>query len=65
MFVILASDGVWEYVTDTEAVAIVEALFLQGRQRESAEVLVEEATKRWLSHESRIDDITVIVAALG
>lgn len=62
--VVVASDGVWQYVTDTEAVELVEQASLQGQRAQAAERLVELATQRWSAHESRRDDITAVVTFL-
>ena len=64
MFIVAASDGLWEYMSALEAVLIVEELRLQGLHRDSARALVDEAAKRWKSEGSRVDDITAVVAFL-
>lgn len=62
--VVVASDGVWQYVSEAEAVELVEQASLQGERAQAAERLVELATQRWFAHESRRDDITALVAFL-
>lgn len=62
--VIVASDGVWEYVTETEAVELVEQASLQGERALAAEKLASYAAERWKARGSRRDDITAIVAFL-
>jgi serine/threonine protein phosphatase PrpC len=62
-FVILASDGVWEFITSQEAVDIV----AQGATlEEGAQTLLAESKERWAEddYQSR-DDITVIVVNLA
>jgi serine/threonine protein phosphatase PrpC len=62
-FVILGSDGLWEFVSNQEAVEIV-AEGLEKRQYEDcANNLVKCAAERWGSS-GRQDDITVVVAFL-
>ena len=62
LFVIVASDGVWEFIDSTEACAIV------GKYKNATEAcsqLVHEAASRWKRFEgSYRDDITAIVAFL-
>lgn len=64
-FVIVASDGLWEFVTDEEAANEVGK---NGRSgvRMSAEVLAKLAWDRWILNEegSMVDDITVLIAYL-
>ena len=60
LFIVLASDGLWEKVTNEEVVEIV-AQYCDGKNVEDATAhLVNEATRRWRKHDYR-DDITVIV----
>eukprot|EP00298_Acanthocystis_sp_HF-20_P007823 c17310_g1_i1.p1 GENE.c17310_g1_i1~~c17310_g1_i1.p1 ORF type:complete len:350 (+),score=130.58 c17310_g1_i1:45-1052(+) len=57
-FIILASDGVWEFITSPEAVSIVAS---QSDPQQAADTLCREALKRWRSEEEICDDITVVV----
>jgi serine/threonine protein phosphatase PrpC len=61
-FIVLASDGVWEFMTSDEV-----ALFV-WKERNSgttpsvaASRLVSEAVRRWGQHEVMVDDITAVV----
>lgn len=61
-FMILASDGVWEFIESQTAVDMVGALREQGKEPEEVcKALVEESTKRWQAEEEVVDDITCIV----
>lgn len=42
-FVILATDGLWDYLPEQEAVDIVASCLPNGRQKEAAEMLVLRA----------------------
>jgi cGMP-dependent protein kinase 2 len=57
-FLIVATDGVWEFVSNQEAVDLVAAV--ADPQRAAAE-LVLRAYERWLANETRTDDITAAV----
>ena len=61
-FVILASDGVWEFITSQEAVDMVAKKL--GRLQEACQDIVTEATRRWKEEEDCVDDITVVIAEL-
>ena len=61
-FVIVASDGVWEFIDSEESVHIVKKFYENGMDACGAvNALVKEAYRRWRREEDIIDDITVIV----
>ena len=55
---ILASDGVWEFISSQEAVDIVATC---DNPYEAAHRLIEAAWKLWLQYDVRTDDITALV----
>eukprot|EP00955_Chlamydomonas_euryale_P083991 363911-Chlamydomonas_euryale.AAC.1 len=58
-FIILASDGVWEFITSQEAVDIVAQ---SPTVDDGCRALVDEAHQRWLTEEDGVvDDITAVV----
>jgi len=67
-FIIIASDGVWEFIESEEAVEIVAShlarphlgLDLTG----AAQVLCDEARKRWANEEHISDDITAVLVGI-
>ena len=61
---VLASDGVWEFLQNQEVANIVYPFFLQKNAEGAAEALVRAAFKRWKREESVIDDITCIIVFL-
>ena len=63
-FVILATDGVWEFVSSQEAVDIVKEVWAQGKSEACCEKLLVEAQRRW-EDEGVVDDITVLVAFIN
>jgi len=63
-FVVIASDGVWEFISNEECVNIVKEFYDAKDVASAAEFVVEEATRRWHKEESVVDDITVIVIFL-
>lgn len=62
---LLCSDGVWEFITPQEAVAIVSG-FGPAKAMIAADRLAKEAWDRWIQEEGGavVDDITVIVIFL-
>ncbi|GAB4819083.1 hypothetical protein N2152v2_006129 [Parachlorella kessleri] len=57
-FAILATDGVWEFISSQKAVDIVSRC---SSPYEAAKAVVAAAYKMWLQHETRTDDITCLV----
>jgi len=57
-FMIVASDGVWEFISSAKAVAIVSS---KDGPRAAAEALCREAVDRWQAEEPVCDDITAMV----
>jgi protein phosphatase 2C family protein 2/3 len=62
-FFIIATDGVWEFITSHEAVSIIQACFDKGMGASDAcEVLIKEAMAKWEEKEGDYrDDITAII----
>ena len=61
-FVIVASDGVWEFIDSEESVHIVKQFYENGMDASGAvNALVQEAYNRWKREEDIIDDITALV----
>lgn len=57
-FMILASDGVWEFITSQEAVDIIN----NAKTGELAcKAIVDESVRRWQQEEEVIDDITCVI----
>jgi len=60
-FLVVATDGLWEFVDNQEAVEMVVG---QRGPIDGVDVLVTEAATRWMHEEQVIDDTTIIVANL-
>jgi serine/threonine protein phosphatase PrpC len=60
-FIVVATDGLWEFVDNQETVEMVEG---QSSPTDAVDVLVTEAATRWMHEEQVIDDTTIIVANL-
>ena len=64
-FIVLASDGIWEFISNEEVVNIVKDFYLEDDVEGAVNYLYEESKKRWMMEEEIIDDITVIVVFLS
>lgn len=64
-FIILASDGVWEFLTNEEVAEIVKPFFEKKNAEKAAEAVVRESYLRWKREEEGVvDDITCIILFL-
>jgi serine/threonine protein phosphatase PrpC len=64
-FIVIASDGVWEFLSNNDVVRIVEPFYIQNSAEKAAEAIIKEALKRWKQEENVVDDITCIVIYLS
>ncbi len=60
-FIVVATDGLWEFITNAETVDLVQSA---ASPAEAVETLVKESNIRWMREEQVIDDTTIIVAYL-
>lgn len=60
-FMVLATDGIWEFLSSSEVIKIVGSAIDRGGKEESCYFLVKEAAKRWKTHDANIDDITLVI----
>lgn len=57
-FLIIASDGVWEFLSSQ---SVVEMVGKYDDAQEACMAIVAESYRLWLQHESRTDDITMLL----
>ena len=63
-FIILASDGIWEFISSNECVDIVKDYYIDKDINGAINFLFREASKRWIIKEEVVDDITLIIIFL-
>lgn len=63
-YIVLCSDGIWEFITNEEVMKIVNPFFLKGEPEEACKELIKKANTLWSKENSR-DDITVVIAFIG
>lgn len=63
-FFILASDGLYEFISNQEIVDIVKEFFTSDDIVGCCEFLYKMSAERWMKEEQSIDDITMIVVFL-
>lgn len=60
-FIIIASDGIWEFISSKECVEIVKDFYLKNDPKGCLKHLLNESSKRWIKEEEVIDDITAVL----
>ena len=60
-FMIIASDGIWEFISSQECVDIIKEYYDKNDLKGCCEYLYQESSKRWLKEEEVIDDTTLIL----
>lgn len=64
-FIVIASDGVWEFLQNEDVAQIVMPFFEKRNAEGAAEALVRESYLRWKQEEDDIiDDITCVIIFL-
>ena len=64
-FLIIASDGIWEFISSDECVNVVKNYYKKNDVEGAMNYLYKEASKRWIMDEEVIDDITIILVYLN
>ena len=59
-FILIGSDGVFEFITNEELVKVTVPYFRILDCEGTCETIVKEATRRWKNEEEVIDDITIL-----
>lgn len=63
-FIVLASDGVWDLISNDEVMEFVKPYFKDKQVELATERIVREAFNRWKSHSTTRDDISSILIFL-
>lgn len=64
-FIVQASDGIWEFMSNQEVIDIVIPYWYKNDPKGACDHLTYEATNRWRNSDSKtVDDISVIVIFL-
>jgi len=60
-FIVIASDGVWEFLSNEDVARLVSNELIKGTPESAANVLVKESFLKWWKEEDVIYDITFII----
>lgn len=61
MYIVLASDGLWDMLSNEEVMEIVNKYYWNNNPEEAVKELIEEASRRYEDENIARDDITVII----
>jgi serine/threonine protein phosphatase PrpC len=64
MFIVLGSDGLFEFISSQEVVDIVKKYYIENDIVSCCEELYKISCERWMKEEEVIDDITIIIIFL-
>jgi serine/threonine protein phosphatase PrpC len=60
-FMIIASDGIYEFLSNEHIVNVVSQYWEKGKAEEACDHLVSQAVERWKEEDTVIDDITIVI----
>ena len=60
-FLILASDGIWEFIGSEECINIIGKYYFSNNIESCCTYLYNESRKRWIKMEGIVDDITLLL----
>ena len=60
-FIIIASDGIWEFIKSQECVEFIKDYYEKKDLKGCLKFLLNESSKRWIKEEEVIDDITAVL----
>ena len=60
-FFVVASDGLWEFISSEECVKVIGNFYDKGDLSGAINFLYRESSKRWIIEEEVIDDITIVI----
>lgn len=63
-FIIIASDGVWEFLSNEDIAKIVWPFYVKNSPEQAGNAIVRMAAQKWRENDTVIDDITVITIFL-
>lgn len=64
-YLVVASDGVWEFLSNKDVMKIIKPYFKTGDVEGACDEVVNKSIEKWEKEEYGRDDITVVVSFLG
>ena len=63
-FIVIASDGVWEFLSNEQIGQIVWPYYLQNSPEQAGNAIVRAAAQKWRQNDNMVDDITCVTIFL-
>ena len=60
-YIVIASDGIWEFLTNKNVCDIIRPFYKLGDAKGATEELIKHASEKWANEGKSADDITVII----
>ena len=60
-YIVIASDGIWEYLTNKNVTEIIKQFYNLDDAKGAIEELIKKASEKWAQEGESADDITVII----
>ena len=64
-YLVVASDGVWEFLSNNDVMDVINPFFIIGDVEGACKEVVRKSTEKWEEEETGRDDITVVVSFIG
>ena len=64
-YIVVASDGVWEFLSNNDVMDIINPFFVIGDVEGACKEVVKKSTEKWEEEETGRDDITIVVSFIG
>ncbi|CAD8137919.1 unnamed protein product [Paramecium octaurelia] len=61
LFMVLASDGVWEFLSNEQVIDMIYPYYVQDEGNAACVRIVKESIKLWKLNDTVIDDITIVI----
>ena len=60
-FIVIASDGVWEFISNNECVQLISEFFMTKNIEQACDALMKKAVDYWTFEDNIVDDITFVI----
>lgn len=62
--IIIASDGVWEFLSNQQVMNLILPYYLKNQPEQACEKVIKESVMWWHKEDEVVDDITILILFL-